>query len=190
MTQYIACTGHCIMLARLQALRARWTLLAGTSCHTVDWLWGRVSRVHAWWALEFFSKLSSVIKLEGTAEVWPCLLPCGRRKIYGMAVCHSARTAMHAQCSASERYNVHLERITMRQWLSTGDEGEEYGFDRGSKRSYELEVGDALGTLRSVFVQQVKSRNRAALWLMRAPPKALYTLVGSLCRCPGVSTGA
>lgn len=36
-----------------------------------------------------------------------------------------------------------------------GDEGEEYGFDRGSRRSYELEVGDALGTLRSVFVQQV-----------------------------------
>ena len=42
--------------------------------------------------------------------------------------------------------------------VSTGDEGEEYGFDRGSKRSYELEVGDALGTLRSVFVQQVRCR--------------------------------
>lgn len=41
--------------------------------------------------------------------------------------------------------------------IATGDEGEEYGFDRGSKRSYELEVGDALGTLRSVFVQQVSA---------------------------------
>ena len=41
--------------------------------------------------------------------------------------------------------------------MITGDEGEEFGFDRGSKRSYELEVGDALGTLRSVFVQQVIS---------------------------------
>ena len=47
--------------------------------------------------------------------------------------------------------------------VSTGDEGEEYGFDRGSRRSYELEVGDALGTLRSVFVQQVRCRSRLAL---------------------------
>lgn len=39
--------------------------------------------------------------------------------------------------------------------MAAGDEGEEYGFDRGSKRSYELEVGDPLGTLRSIFVQQV-----------------------------------
>ncbi len=61
---------------------------------------------------------------------------------------------------------VHLSRIwvclqavkvegNMVNALIAGDEGEEYGFDRGSKRSYELEVGDPLGTLRSIFVQQV-----------------------------------
>ncbi len=43
--------------------------------------------------------------------------------------------------------------------MAAGDEGEEFGFDRGSRRSYELEVGDALGTLRSVFVQQVTSQS-------------------------------
>ena len=48
------------------------------------------------------------------------------------------------------RQNVHM---------AAGDEGEEFGFDRGSRRSYELEVGDALGTLRSVFVQQVTSQS-------------------------------
>ena len=60
--------------------------------------------------------------------------------------------------------------------VSTGDEGEEYGFDRGSRRSYELEVGDALGTLRSVFVQQVWCRSSLALGLIHAPSKALHIL--------------
>ena len=57
--------------------------------------------------------------------------------------------------------------------MGAGDEGEEYGFDRGSMRSYELEVGDALGTLRSVFVQQVRLRSPALRIPPRPPPLPL-----------------
>lgn len=56
---------------------------------------------------------------------------------------------------------------------AAGDEGEEFGFDRGSKRSYELEVGDALGTLRSVFVQQVISLKTALATMVGSHPLTL-----------------
>ncbi len=38
----------------------------------------------------------------------------------------------------------------------TGNDQDEYGFERGTRRRYALDVGHRLGTLRRVFVQQVR----------------------------------
>lgn len=39
--------------------------------------------------------------------------------------------------------------------VSAGNDQDEYGFDRGSRKSYQLDIGCELGTLQKVHVQQV-----------------------------------
>jgi hypothetical protein len=38
---------------------------------------------------------------------------------------------------------------------AAGNDQDEYGFERGSRKSYELDIGCELGTLQRVHVQQV-----------------------------------
>ena len=42
--------------------------------------------------------------------------------------------------------------------VGTGNDQDEYGFERGSRKSYELDTGQELGVLRQVQVQQVSGR--------------------------------
>ena len=132
-----------------------------------------------------FSRLSfsRILKLGPFCD---CMGSAG--SVLAWPLCLTSRTAAGAQCKAlTETYSAQSGRNDL--WgVSTGDEGEEYGFDRGSRRSYELEVGDALGTLRSVFVQQVSRRSRLALSLIRASSKALLQLIR--CSVPVILHGS
>ena len=100
---------------------------------------------------------------------------CRRQVVMAQLLYEHARILLHNDpcpwrllshsCGLSSRKSGKNERVCP----VAGDEGEEFGFDRGSKRSYELEVGDALGTLRSVFVQQVLT------WKPALPPLLALT---------------
>ncbi len=60
--------------------------------------------------------------------------------------------------------------------VPTGNDQDEYGFERGSRKVYELDIGTELGTLQCVKVQQV--------WPSCASPLRVSVGIRELVNCP------
>ena len=73
--------------------------------------------------------------------------------------------------------------ISCAMW-DTGNDQDEYGFERGSQKSYELDTGQELGVLRQVHVQQASGHGHISLSI--STPTSWFCPVGTKCQnCEG-----